>query len=110
MRWQETRMRPGMSEGIGARLLRKEDNRFLMGRGQYVGDLKLPGMQEVAFLRSPQAHASIKSVRVPAELRDRVFTAEDLVCRLLLEKKKKLQGVKSSVKPVMASAKAREVG
>ena len=50
-------MSPGRSQGIGARLLRKEDDRFLRGRGQYVGDIKLPGMQEVAFLRSPLAHA-----------------------------------------------------
>ena len=50
-------------EGIGARLLRKEDDRFLRGRGQYVGDIRLPGMQEVAFLRSPLAHARIKAVQ-----------------------------------------------
>jgi aerobic carbon-monoxide dehydrogenase large subunit len=114
MRWQETRMRPGMSEGmsegVGARLLRKEDDRFLMGRGQYVGDLKLPGMQEVAFLRSPQAHASIKSVRVPAELRDRVFTAEDLDAVAPIRADTALPGFKSSVQPVLASAKVRYVG
>ena len=61
-------------EGIGARLPRKEDDRFLRGRGQYVGDIRLPGMQEVAFLRSPLAHARIKAVRVPLAMRDRVFT------------------------------------
>ena len=34
-------------------MLRKEDDRFLRGRGQYVADFRLTGMQEVAFVRSP---------------------------------------------------------
>ena len=34
--------------GIGARLIRKEDDRYMRGRGQFVGDIKLAGMQEVA--------------------------------------------------------------
>ncbi len=63
-------------EGIGARLPRKEDDRFLRGRGQYVGDIRPPGLQEVAFLRSPLAHARIKAVQVPLAMRDRVFTTE----------------------------------
>ena len=44
-------------QGIGASLIRKEDDRFMRGRGAYVGDLRLPGMLEVAFLRSSFAHA-----------------------------------------------------
>ena len=44
--------------GVGASVLRKEDDRFLRGRGQYVGDVRMAGMKEVAFLRSPVAHAS----------------------------------------------------
>ena len=95
-------MSPGRSQGIGARLLRKEDDRFLMGRGQYVGDFKLPGMQEVAFLRSPLAHASIKGVRVPAKLRDRVFIAEDLGAVAPIRADTALPGFKSSVQPVLA--------
>ena len=66
-----------MDEGIGARLLRKEDDRYMRGRGQYVGDIRLPGMLEVAFLRSPLAHARIKGIRIPPAIRDRVFIAED---------------------------------
>ena len=39
--------------GVGARVARKEDDRHLRGRGQFVGDMTMPGMREVAFLRSP---------------------------------------------------------
>ena len=35
--------------GVGARLRRKEDARFLRGRGQYIGDIRFPRMREVAF-------------------------------------------------------------
>ena len=48
----------------------------MRGRGQYVGDIKLPGMLEVAFLRSPLAHARIRSINIPPELRDRIFIAD----------------------------------
>lgn len=51
--------------GVGERLLRKEDERFLHGRGQYVSDIALPGMLHAAFLRSPHAHARIRAVRKP---------------------------------------------
>ena len=103
-------MSPGISQGIGARLLRKEDDRFLRGRGQYVGDFKLPGMQEVAFLRSPLAHASIRGVHVPAKLRDRVFIAEDLRAVAPIRADTALPGFKSSVQPVLAQGKVRYVG
>src|SRR5467141_3107121 len=64
--------------GIGASLLRKEDERHLHGRGEFVSDIKLPGMMDVAFVRSPHAHARIRSITVPPEARGRVFTAADL--------------------------------
>src|SRR6185295_8388718 len=47
---------------IGAPLKRVEDFRFLTGRGQYVGDLKRPGLLHAAILRSPVAHGSIVSI------------------------------------------------
>ena len=47
--------------GFGRRS-RKEDPRFLRGRGQYVDDITLPGMLHGAVLRSPYAHARIRSV------------------------------------------------
>src|SRR5215831_10972515 len=47
---------------IGAPLKRVEDFRFLTGRGQYVGDLKRPGLLHAAILRSPVAHGTIVSI------------------------------------------------
>ncbi len=70
------------STGIGASLLRKEDQRFLMGRGNYVSDIKRPGMTMGAFLRSPHAHARILAIRSDAALAMpgvlAVLTGEDL--------------------------------
>lgn len=97
-------------QGIGARLLRKEDDRYMRGRGQYVGDIKLPGMQEVAFLRSPLAHARIKGVRIPPAIRDRVFIAEDLAGVSPIRADTTLPGFKSSLQPVLATGKVRYVG
>ena len=62
-------------QGVGARLLRKEDDRFMRGRGQYVADIRLTGLQDVAFVRSPLAHARIRAVHVPERYRDVVFKA-----------------------------------
>jgi len=67
------------SQGIGARLTRKEDNRFLHGRGNYVSDMILSGQQEVAFLRSPIAHGRLTGVRKPKSFEDAVFTRSDLI-------------------------------
>src|SRR5215472_1712572 len=47
---------------IGTRILRKEDPRFLVGRGRFVDDVALPNMAHAAVLRSPHAHARIKSI------------------------------------------------
>src|SRR4051812_11969777 len=41
---------------------RVEDPRLLRGQGRYVGDLRLPGQVEIAFLRSPHAHARLRGV------------------------------------------------
>ena len=48
------------------RMLRKEDARFLRGRGNYVDDISLPGMLHGAVLRSPHAHAKILAVDASA--------------------------------------------
>jgi aerobic carbon-monoxide dehydrogenase large subunit len=53
---------------IGARVRRKEDPRLITGTGQYVGDLKLPGMHHVAFVRSPYPHARIRGIDSAAAL------------------------------------------
>jgi len=59
-----------MSEviGIGAAPRRKEDLRFLTGRGNYVADIQRPGMVAGVFVRSPHAHARIKSIDARAAL------------------------------------------
>ena len=49
-------------QGMGTSLLRKEDARFIRGQGSYVDDIKLPGMLFGALVRSPYAHARIKSI------------------------------------------------
>ena len=51
--------------GFG-RMLRKEDARFLRGKGNYVDDIRLPGMLHGAILRSPHAHARIRSIDTSA--------------------------------------------
>ena len=56
--------------GIGARPLRKEDRRFLTGRGNYVADIKRPDMVAGVFVRSPHAHAKIKSIDIDCGTRD----------------------------------------
>ncbi len=53
-------------EGIGARVLRKEDKRFISGRGRYTDDMTVPGMCHAAFVRSPHAHARIGSIDTSA--------------------------------------------
>jgi len=49
-------------EGIGARVLRKEDRRFLTGRGEFVADLAIPGALHGVLVRSPHAHARIRAI------------------------------------------------
>jgi aerobic carbon-monoxide dehydrogenase large subunit len=96
--------------GIGASVLRKEDDRFLRGRGQYVADFRLPGMQDVAFVRSTVAHARLLSINIPPHLSDAVFTAEDLVGVKPIVSAPPLKGFKYSVQPVLAMGKVRYVG
>ena len=51
-------------EGIGARVARKEDKRFITGAGRYVDDMVVPGMKHAVFVRSPHSHAQIKKLDV----------------------------------------------
>ena len=48
--------------GIGAAVRRKEDLRFITGKGQYTDDVIRPGETRAVFVRSPHAHAKIKSI------------------------------------------------
>ena len=69
-------------EGIGASVRRKEDLRFLSGRGQYTDDINRPGQTHAYMLRSPHAHAAIRSIdlavakSMPGVLA--IFTGADL--------------------------------
>src|SRR6516165_8537573 len=56
-------------EGIGASVVRKEDKRFITGKGRYVDDIKLVGMTYAQFIRSPHAHAKVKSIDASAALK-----------------------------------------
>jgi aerobic carbon-monoxide dehydrogenase large subunit len=67
---------------LGDRMPRKEDGRFIRGKGHYVDDVRLPGMLHSAILRSPFAHARINSVDTSAALElpgvHAVITGNDL--------------------------------
>jgi carbon-monoxide dehydrogenase large subunit len=70
-------------EGIGARVVRKEDKRFITGKGRYVDDIKLLGMTYAHFIRSPHAHAKVKKIDSSAALKlpgvVAVLTGQELV-------------------------------
>lgn len=69
-------------QGLGDSRLRKEDARFIQGKGNYVDDIKMPGMVHMDIVRSPVAHARIKKIdktealKVPGVIA--VLTADDL--------------------------------
>ena len=68
--------------GIGASPKRKEDQRFLTGRGNYVSDIKRPGMTAGVFVRSPHGHAILRGIDKAAALASpgviAVLTGEDV--------------------------------
>jgi aerobic carbon-monoxide dehydrogenase large subunit len=98
------------AQGVGARLIRKEDDRLMRGRGQFVADLRFAGMQDVAFVRSPLAHARIRGVSVPQPLQGSVFTAPDLVGVKPIRAVSGLRGFKVSEQAALAADKVRFVG
>jgi carbon-monoxide dehydrogenase large subunit len=106
---------------IGARIPRKEDYRFLTGAGQYTDDVTLPGQSHAAFVRSPHAHARIKSINIsqaksaPGVIG--VFTGEDIAAAKLgglpcgwLITDVNGQPMKEPPHPVLAQGKVRYVG
>ena len=97
-------------QGVGASVRRKEDDRFLQGRGQFIADIRLAGMKDVAFVRSPLAHAKILGVTIPEEDRPSVFEASDLGGVKPIRANSGLPGFKSSDQPVLAHDKVRYVG
>ncbi|HKU95923.1 MAG TPA: xanthine dehydrogenase family protein molybdopterin-binding subunit [Vineibacter sp.] len=96
--------------GIGARVRRKEDERHTRGRGRFIGDIHMQGLQDVAFLRSPQAHARIRSILKPAGAESEVYTTGDLVGLRPIVTASSLPGYKVSTHPPLADGKVRFVG
>ena len=95
---------------IGASVLRKEDARHLLGLGSFIGDIRLPGMKDVAFLRSQVAQGVLKAVRKPEEGGAQVFTAKDLSWVKVLEAGPELTNYGSSPYPALAEGKVRYAG
>ena len=101
---------PNDSWGVGASLLRREDERHLHGRGEFVSDIKLPGTMEVAFVRSPHAHARIRGIATPPDAKGRVFAAVDLPRIQPIRVVTQAAGAKAPAWPPLATDKARYVG
>ncbi len=98
------------AQGIGARVPRKEDSRHLAGKGNFVGDMAMPGLCEVAFLRSPLAHARIGTVTIPPEIADRVFVREMMPQARDIVADSTLPSYRVSAQPPLAHGKVRFVG
>src|SRR5690349_7108396 len=97
---------------LGQRIKRREDPRFITGRGRYVDDVRLDNALHVTFLRSPWAHARVLSVD-PSEAEARsgthVFTAAQV--ELPPEPAPPFIGIDERMhRPLIASDKVRFVG
>ncbi|HMR33543.1 MAG TPA: xanthine dehydrogenase family protein molybdopterin-binding subunit [Geminicoccaceae bacterium] len=108
-------------KGIGARVVRKEDQRFVTGKGRYTDDINQPGQAFAFFVRSPHPHATINGIdKAAAEAMPgvlAVLTGEDvaadklgnLICGWLV-KSKDGSPMKMGPHPLLAQGKARYVG
>jgi len=107
--------------GIGAAVRRKEDFRFITGSGQYTDDVVRPGETRAVFVRSPHAHARIKSIDVSAAKRlpgvVDVLTGADLatdkignlICGWMIHSKDG-SPMKMAAHPALASGKVNCAG
>ncbi len=95
---------------IGARLLRKEDGRHLLGASTFVADIRMPRLLDVAFVRSQMAHAGLIDIIKPEGAQDRVFTFADLAPLKVLEAGPELAAFRQSPYPALAHGKLRFVG
>ncbi|MEQ8448844.1 MAG: xanthine dehydrogenase family protein molybdopterin-binding subunit [Nitratireductor sp.] len=96
--------------GVGASLPRKEDDRFLHGRGRYLADIEMPRMLDAAFVRSPVAHAEIVGIDKPEEAGERVFTAHDMDGVVPIRPTSNVAGHRIIGSPPMALTRVRFVG
>ena len=107
--------------GIGASVLRKEDIRFITGKGQYTDDVNRQGQAHAYFLRSPHAHATIKKLDISAAKKAPgvldVLTGDDLahdkvgglICGWMIHNKDG-SPMKAGAHPALAQGKVRYVG
>ncbi len=105
--------------GIGARVLRREDFRFIKGRGKYVDDMVLPRQTYAVIVRSPHAHATVNSIDSSAAAAMpgvvRVLTSKDfeafggLPCGWLVNNQNGDPMVEPK-HPILAEGKVRHVG
>ena len=107
--------------GIGASVKRKEDQRFITGKGQYTDDINRPGQTWAFFVRSPHAHATLKTIDASAALASpgclAVLTGADiakdkvggLICGWMIHSKDG-SPMKAGAHPALAQGKVRYVG
>ncbi len=107
--------------GVGASVRRKEDFRFITGKGNYPGDINRSGQAHAYFLRSPHAHANIRSIDIQAARKMpgvvEVLTGEDLaadkvgglICGWMIHSKDG-SPMKAGAHPALAQGKVRYVG
>ncbi len=107
--------------GIGASVRRKEDQRFITGKGRYVDDYNRPGQAYAYFLRSPHAHAEIRGIDISAAAAMPgvvgILTGEDLaadkvgglICGWMIHSKDGTP-MKAGAHPALAQGKVRYVG
>jgi carbon-monoxide dehydrogenase large subunit len=109
------------NEGFGAAVRRKEDRRFLLGKGNYVDDMTLPDQTHAVFVRSMYAHARIAKIDTAAAKAApgvvAVFTGEDIAADGLgglpcgwLIKNKDGSNMIEPAHPALAQGKVRHVG
>ena len=106
---------------IGASVKRKEDHRFITGQGRYTDDINRPGQAHAYFLRSPHAHAKIKSIDTAAARAAKgvvaIFTGADIAADKLggltcgwMVTSKDGSPMKAGVHPTLAVDRVRYVG
>jgi carbon-monoxide dehydrogenase large subunit len=107
--------------GVGASVKRKEDQRFITGKGQYTDDINLKDQTYAYFVRSPHAHATVKSINtkkaaaMPGVVA--VLTGEHvkedkiggLICGWMIHSKDG-SPMKAGPHPILADGKVRYVG
>src|SRR4029079_8454391 len=95
---------------IGASVLRKEDARHLFGHGMFIADVRIPGVQDVAFVRSDMANAVVRRVLRPPGTAGHVFTLADIGPLNILEDRPAIARHRHQPFPALADNRVRYVG